>query len=63
MVVFRRAGRKNGGHEKEIEPLEVRSRIPLFAYLIGLLKGQFGYFQALRYEIDEIRRKSLAVRF
>lgn len=41
---------KNEGHTKGTEPPEVKSRIPLFGHLIGMLRGQVGYFQTVRYE-------------
>ncbi|KAF5878963.1 putative cytochrome p450 protein [Botrytis fragariae] len=46
-VLFSRPGRKDKEGTKGTEPPEVKSRIPLFGHLIGMLKGQVGYFQTL----------------
>ncbi|TGO07540.1 hypothetical protein BTUL_0267g00080 [Botrytis tulipae] len=46
-VLFSRPGRKDEEGTKGTEPPEVKSRIPLFGHLVGMLKGQVGYFQTL----------------
>ncbi|TGO74521.1 hypothetical protein BELL_0275g00060 [Botrytis elliptica] len=46
-ILFSRPGRKDEEGTKGTEPPEVKSRIPLFGHLIGMLKGQVGYFQTL----------------
>ena len=50
VVLFGRFGRKNEGRIEGTEPPEVRSGIPLFGHLVGMLRWQVEYFQALRYE-------------
>ncbi|RAL60226.1 hypothetical protein DID88_000006 [Monilinia fructigena] len=47
MLLFGRLSRKNEGHIEGTEPSEVKSSIPLVGHLIGMLKGQVGYFQTL----------------
>ncbi|KAJ8058691.1 hypothetical protein OCU04_012863 [Sclerotinia nivalis] len=64
MILFGRPGRKNEEcttASTGTEPPEVKSRIPLFGHLIGMLKGQVGYFQTLRYGHWNAVSKSAAV--
>ncbi|CAD6447684.1 658df175-1cd2-41ff-bbae-f4818510a6a1 [Sclerotinia trifoliorum] len=50
MILFGRYGRKDEECTTGTEPPEVKSRIPLFGHLIGMLKGQVGYFQTLSFK-------------
>lgn len=52
VALFGKLGRKDEEGTKGTEPPEVKSRMPLFGHLIGMLKGQVGYFQTLRYGIS-----------
>ncbi|CCD56396.1 hypothetical protein BofuT4_P145650.1 [Botrytis cinerea T4] len=47
VALFGKLGRKDEEDTKGTEPPEVKSRMPLFGHLIGMLKGQVGYFQTL----------------